>query len=46
MNLLADGRQVDLKEAMEIDGWNYEFKYLPKFKDEPSIVYTITENAV
>ena len=46
VNLLADGEQVATKEVTEADGWNYEFKDLPKFKDGKEIVYTVTENTV
>lgn len=46
VNLLADGEQVATKEVTEADGWNYEFKDLPKFKDGQEIVYTVTENTV
>ncbi|EIQ7097467.1 Cna B-type domain-containing protein, partial [Enterococcus faecalis] len=46
MNLLADGEQVATKDVTEADGWAYEFKDLPKFKDGQEIVYTVTENTV
>ena len=46
VNLLADGEQVATKEVTEADGWAYEFKDLPKFKDGKEIVYTVTENTV
>ncbi|EIQ7097420.1 Cna B-type domain-containing protein [Enterococcus faecalis] len=46
VNLLADGEQVATKDVTEADGWAYEFKDLPKFKDGQEIVYTVTENTV
>ncbi|MGG5318509.1 Cna B-type domain-containing protein [Enterococcus sp. AZ072] len=46
VNLLADGQQIATKDVTQADGWAYEFKNLPKFKNGKEIGYTVTENQV
>ena len=46
VNLFADGKKVQSQQITVADGWKYEFKDLPKYKNGTAIKYTITEDAV
>ncbi len=46
VNLFADGTKVTSQKITAANGWKYEFKDLPKYKDGKEIKYTITEDAV
>ncbi len=46
IELIANGKVIDSKVITEADGWEREFKDLPKFKDGKEIVYTIAEKQV
>jgi len=47
INLLADGVEVDDTEVSAANGWSWEFKDLPKYRDHGTkIIYTITEDEV
>ena len=48
IRLYADGTELEEKavNVTEEDGWKWEFKDLPKYKEGKEITYTITEDAV
>lgn len=43
VNLLANGKIVDVQEVTAEDGWTWEFKDMPVKANGTEIVYTITE---
>lgn len=43
VNLIADGVKQYSKKLTASDGWYYEFKDLPKYKDGKKIIYTVSE---
>ena len=46
INLLADGEKVDSVTTTEKQGWKFEFKNLPRYKDGKEIIYTLEEKPV
>lgn len=46
VNLLANGKVVQIKTVTASDNWKYSFTNLPEFENGQKITYTVTENAV
>jgi len=46
INLLANGKVVDVKSVTAKDGWAWKFENLDKYENGEEIVYTITEDSV
>ena len=46
VNLLANGKVVQIKTVTASDNWKYSFTNLPEFENGQKITYTVTEDAV
>lgn len=46
IRLLADGKEIAVKEVTKETNWTYDFGNLAKYKDGKEIVYTISEDEV
>lgn len=46
IRLLADGKEIAVKEVTKETDWTYDFGNLAKYKDGKEIVYTISEDEV
>lgn len=46
IRLLADGKEIAVKEVTKVTDWTYDFGNLAKYKDGKEIVYTISEDEV
>ena len=46
IRLLADGKEIAVKEVTKVTDWTYDFGNLAKYKDGKEIVYTVSEDEV
>lgn len=46
IHLLANGKEVDIKDISSSDNWKYSFENLPKYENGKTILYNVVEEQV